>query len=218
MTIKVLIVDDHEIVRTGLTALLNGIADFSVVGEASSALEAIAKTNLLQPDVIIMDIRMPGKNGIEACREIKCSHLETKILMLTSHSDREAVIGSIIAGASGYVLKEIGSQALIEAIKHVNNGRSLLDPDVTRQVFEDIIGRNIDSTGVVKAPDCLTQQEENILTLISLGKTNKEIAKEVFLSENTVRNYISAILAKLKLVNRSQAATYATKYITKRRD
>lgn len=218
MTIKVLIVDDHEIVRTGLTALLNGIADFSVVGEASSALEAIAKTNLLQPDVIIMDIRMPGKNGIEACREIKCSHLETKILMLTSHSDREAVIGSIIAGASGYVLKEIGSQALIEAIKHVNNGRSLLDPDVTRQVFEDIIGRNIDSVGVVKAPDCLTQQEENILTLISLGKTNKEIAKEVFLSENTVRNYISVILAKLKLVNRSQAATYATKYITKRKE
>lgn len=218
MTIKVLIVDDHEIVRTGLIALLNDITDFSVVGEASSALEAVAKSNLLQPDVIIMDIRMPGGNGIEACREIKCIHPKIKVLMLTSHSDRDAINGSIIAGASGYVLKEIGSQALIEAIKHVNSGRSLLDPEITQQVFEDIMDRNRDCLGVVATPDCLTQQEEQILTLISLGKTNKEIAKDVFLSENTVRNYSSAILAKLKLANRSQAATYATKHITKGRD
>lgn len=218
MTVKILIVDDHEIVRTGLAALLNGVPEFTVVGEASSSVEAIAKSNLLQPDVVIMDIRMPGKSGIEACREIKVSHPEIKVLILTAHSDREGVIGSIIAGAHGYVLKQIGSQALIEAINHVYNGKSLLDPDVTQQVFEDIIGRNVNHSEVTGVPDCLTPQEEQILTLISLGRTNKEIAKEIFLSENTVRNYISAILAKLKLINRSQAAAYATKYITNRKN
>lgn len=213
MTIKILIVDDHEIVRTGLTTLLNGVPGFEVVGEAFSPAEAIAKANLLVPDIVLMDIRMPGGSGIEACREILSSHPSIRVIMLTSHSDREAVIGSIIAGAQGYLLKEIGSQGLIDAIKQVYSGNSLLDPSITQQVFDMIkCGREEGEA----APDVLTAQEEHILRLISRGKTNKEIAREIFLSENTVRNYISAMLTKLKLANRSQAAAYATRYLNRK--
>lgn len=213
MSTKILVVDDHEIVRTGLTTLINTVKDLKVIGEASSAAEAIAKAKLLQPDIIIMDIRMPGGSGIEACREIVSEQPAIKVLMLTSHSDNDAVIGSIIAGAQGYILKQIGSEALIEAVHQVSQGKSLLDPSITHQVFEQIKRR---CNAVEEIPDELTAHEEAILKLIALGKTNKEIAKEVFLSENTVRNYISAILSKLRLANRSQAAVYAARYVLKK--
>jgi DNA-binding NarL/FixJ family response regulator len=211
MAIKVLIVDDQEIVRAGIIALLNTDKEFQIVGEASSPAEAIAKTNLLQPDVIIMDIRMPGGSGIEACREIMSKYPSSKVLMLTSYSDEEAVVASIVAGAQGYILKQIGSKELIDAIYKVYNGQSMLDPGVTNCVF-DLLKKGKYCPG--EKPGCLTPQEETIIKLIAKGKTNKEIAKELYLSEKTIRNYVSAILTKLNFSHRSEAAVYATKYLT----
>jgi two-component system, NarL family, response regulator DevR len=211
MAIKVLIVDDQEIVRVGLITLLNSDPDLQVVGEASSPAEALAKTNLLQPDIVIMDIRMPGGSGIEACREVISKYPSIKVLILTSYSDEEAVVASIIAGAHGYILKQIGSKELIEAIYKVINGQSMLDPGVTSYVF-DLLKKGIYRPG--EKSDCLSQQEETILKLIAKGKTNKEIAKEIFLSEKTIRNYVSAILAKMNFHHRSEAAVYAAKYLS----
>jgi two-component system, NarL family, response regulator DevR len=211
MAIKVLIVDDQEIVRVGLITFLNADPDLQVVGEASSPAEALAKTNLLQPDIVIMDIRMPGGSGIEACREIISKYPSIKVLILTSYSDEEAVVASIIAGAHGYILKQIGSKELIEAIYKVINGQSMLDPGVTSYVF-DLLKKGIYRPG--EKSDCLSQQEETILKLIAKGKTNKEIAKEIFLSEKTIRNYVSTILAEMNFHHRAEAAVYAAKYLS----
>lgn len=211
MPIQIMIVDDHEIVRAGLTTLLEKVPDFCVIGEASSPAEAIAKANLLQPDIIIMDIRMPGGSGIEACREILSRHPRIKVLMLTSHSDQEAIYSSIIAGAKGYILKEIGSDAFVDVIYKISEGKSLLDPGITQQVFDMLKGKSKTTGDPDIIANQLTSQEELILKLVAQGKTNKEIARELYLSENTIRNYISSMLGKLKLTNRSQAAAYATR-------
>ena len=202
-TLKVLVVDDHDIVRKGLTTLISRQQDLSVAGEAGTAAEAVAKANELAPDVVVLDIRLPDASGIEACREIRSQNSNIKVLMLTSYSDEEAVMGSIMAGASGYLLKEIRSQEIVEAIRQVGTGRSLLDPAVTAGVLERVRrGKEDDKLAQ------LTDQEQRILDLVAQGKTNKEISQEVNLSDKTVKNYVSNILGKLEVARRSQAAAY----------
>lgn len=201
--IRVLLVDDHEMVRIGLATILNRSPHFQVVAEAADCDEAINMAGLHQPDVIVMDIRMPGRSGIEACREILSNHPNMNVLMLTSYADEEAVVASVMAGAKGYVLKQIGSRALIEAIERVVRGESLIDPELLHKVMSRL------QTKKKPATESLNEREREILILIGQGKTNKEIAEIVFLSEKTVRNYVSNILHKLNLSHRSQAAVYA---------
>ena len=202
-TLTVLVVDDHDIVRKGLTTLICRQQDLSVAGEAGTAAEAVAKASELAPDVVVLDIRLPDASGIEACREIRSQNSNIKVLMLTSYSDEEAVMGSIMAGASGYLLKEIRSQEIVEAIRQVGTGGSLLDPAVTASVLERVRrGKDADKL------DQLTNQEKRILELVTQGKTNKEISQEINLSDKTVKNYVSNILGKLEVARRSQAAAY----------
>lgn len=205
---KVLIVDDHEVVRLGLTALLNQKEGFVVVGEAGNASEAVQKTLELEPDIIIMDIRLGEESGIDACRQIKDVKPDAKVIMLTSYADDEAVFASIMAGAVGYVLKKIGSNELLRALESIRRGEALLDPKVTEQVLkrmQDLAAHQNKEEGL------LTEKEQKIILLIAEGKTNREIAEVLFLGEKTVRNYVSNILSKLDLCNRSQLASYATK-------
>jgi DNA-binding NarL/FixJ family response regulator len=210
-TLRVLVVDDHDIVRKGLTTLISRQQDLSVAGEAGTAAEAVAKANELTPDVVVLDIRLPDASGIEACREIRSQNSNIKVLMLTSYSDEEAVMGSIMAGASGYLLKEIRSQEIVEAIRQVGAGRSLLDPAVTAGVLERVRrGKDDDKLNQ------LTDQEQSILELVAQGKTNKEISQEVNLSDKTVKNYVSNILGKLEVSRRSQAAAYVAERRSRR--
>ncbi|MCH8745328.1 MAG: response regulator transcription factor [Chloroflexi bacterium] len=202
-TLRVLVVDDHDIVRKGLTTLISRQHDLSVAGEAGTAAEAVAKASELAPDVVVLDIRLPDASGIEACRDIRSQNSNIKVLMLTSYSDEEAVMGSIMAGASGYLLKEIRSQEIVEAIRQVGAGRSLLDPAVTAGVLERV-RRGKDDDKLAQ----LTDQEQRILELVAEGKTNKEISQIVNLSDKTVKNYVSKILGKLEVSRRSQAAAY----------
>lgn len=210
-TLTVLVVDDHDIVRKGLTTLISRQQDLSVAGEAGTAAEAVAKASKLAPDVVVLDIRLPDASGIEACREIRSQNSNIKVLMLTSYSDEEAVMGSIMAGASGYLLKEIRSQEIVEAIRQVGTGRSLLDPAETAGVLERVRrGKEDDKLAQ------LTDQEQRILDLVAQGKTNKEISQEVNLSDKTVKNYVSNILGKLEVARRSQAAAYVAERRSRR--
>lgn len=205
--IRVLLVDDHEMVRVGLATILNRSPNCEVIGEAGTSEEAIEMAFRLLPDVIVMDIRMPGRSGIEACRDILAAHPEIKVLMLTSYADEEAVVASIISGAKGYVLKKIGSRALIEAIVKVMQGESLIDQDLLLKVMNRLQNKR-------ESPDDkLSDREKEILKLIGQGKTNKEIANSLFLSDKTVRNYVSNILHKLDFSNRSQAVIYAIRNV-----
>jgi DNA-binding NarL/FixJ family response regulator len=202
------LVDDHAVVREGLAAVLGRCTGLEVVGEAGSAAEAIEVADRTRPDVVVMDIRMPGGSGIEACREIVSRWPDVRILVLTSYADDEAVLASIAAGAAGYVLKQVGSQGLIEAIRRVAAGGSLLDPGVTGQVLAEVR-----RTAMARDPELalLSNQERRILSLIATGKTNREIARVVYLSEKTVRNYVSGIFTKLNLANRAEAAAFAAR-------
>jgi DNA-binding NarL/FixJ family response regulator len=202
---RVMIVDDHEVVREGLRSLLRRRPDLVVVGEADSVESAVREARTTVPDVIIMDVRLPDGSGVEACREIRSERPETKVLMLTSHADEDAVFASIMAGAVGYLLKQTRTGILIEAIERVMRGESLLDPAVTHRVLERV------RTGKIEADDELalvSVQERKVLDLIGEGKTNKEIAKDMVLSDKTVKNYVSRILAKLNLRRRSEAAAF----------
>lgn len=205
MTIRLLLVDDFEIVRIGLRLALSFIDDFVIVGEAGTAEECIGKTREVQPDVILMDVRLPDRSGIEACREVLAEHSNTRVIMLTSYADEDAVVASIVAGAQGFVMKEGNSDALSKAIMTVAAGGTILDSVLTRNVLEKL--QQIDSSKHSK--EQLTEREYEILTLIGQGLTNKEIAQRIYLSENTVRNYVSSILHKLGFKNRSQAAVYS---------
>ena len=201
--LKIMIVDDHDIVRKGLAMLVSRQDDLSVVAEAGTVAEAVEKARESGPDVVVMDIRLPDGTGIEACRDIRDENPDVKVLMLTSYSDEEAVMGSIMAGASGYLLKEIRSQEIVDAIRRVGAGQSLLDPSVTASVLERV------RRG--KEPDALaqlTEQEQRILELIADGQTNREIAGQINLSDKTVKNYVSNILGKLEVSRRSQAAAF----------
>ncbi len=208
--IRLLIADDHEMVRLGLRSILESDVRITVVGEAGSPQDAVYQATLLRPDVVLMDVRMPGGSGIEACREILGRHLGTRVIVLTSFADEDAVYQSIMAGASGYLLKEINKSALIDAVVAVYEGRSLLDPEVTRKVLERIRKMATTSDEVAKA--ALSPQEKRVLRLAAQGKTNKQIAAELFLSDKTVKHHISNILGKLNLSSRAQAAVWATQH------
>ncbi len=203
--IRVLIVDDHEVVREGLRALLKRRPELAVVGEADSVASSIEEARRTEPDVVIMDVRLPDGSGVEACREIRAQRPETKVIMLTSYADDDAVFASIMAGATGYLLKQTRTQALTDAIERAMRGESLLDPAVTQRVLQ-----RVRTAGKEKDDELslLSEQERKILDLIAEGKTNKEIAQEVFLSDKTVKNYVSSILSKLNLRRRSEAAAF----------
>ena len=205
--LKILLVDDHEVVRLGLKSLISRYPQFEVVAEAENATDAVKKAANHQPDVVVMDIRLPGRSGIEATREILKNNPETKVIMLTSYAEEELLFEAITAGASGYVLKQIGSGELIRALETIGSGEALLDPALTQRVFDRV--REASRKAEEEAFSTLTNQELRILALVSKGKTNKEIADEIFLSEKTVRNYVSSIFSKLNLSTRAEAAAYA---------
>jgi len=208
--LRILVVDDHEVVRQGLTALLGRRDEFQVVAEAGSLSEALAATRRFVPDLVVMDVRLPDGSGIEACREIRSEYPAIKVVMLTSYPDEEAVLSAIIAGASGYLLKQVRGRDLVAALVAVGRGDSLLDPAVTERVLERV--RRVASGGERDDLADLTAQERKILMLVADGKTNKEIAAEVFLSDKTVKNYVSSILAKLNLQRRAQAAAFVARH------
>jgi DNA-binding NarL/FixJ family response regulator len=208
--LRVLVVDDHEVVREGLVSLLNRRDGFEVVAEAGTVAEAIEQARRFEPDIVVMDVRLPDGSGIEACREIRAERPATRVLMLTSYPDEEAVLSAIVAGASGYLLKQTRARDLVAALEAVGHGESLLDPAVTEKVLERV--RRLATGGVADDLAALTSQEQKILLLVAEGKTNKEIAADVFLSDKTVKNYVSSILSKLNLERRTQAAAYVAKH------
>jgi two-component system response regulator DevR len=205
-SLRILIVDDHEVVREGLRVLLNRRPGFSVVAEASTVEGAVAEAARTKPDVVIMDVRLPDGSGVEACREIRQENPDTKVIMLTSYADEEAVLTSILAGAAGYLLKQTRGRALAEAVEAVARGESSLDTAVTQKVMERL--RAAGSRTVDDPLASLSEQEHKILLLIANGKTNKEIAEEIYLSDKTVKNYVSSILSKLNLRRRAEAAAF----------
>ena len=207
---RIILVDDHEVVRLGLKSLLERHPEFEVVGEASSARDALEQVALLEPSVVVMDIRLPGTSGIEACEQIVDNYPNIKVIMLTSYAEDEMLFSAIRAGASGYILKQIGSDDLIKALEAVSRGEALLDPAVTQRVFQEV--RRAVKEEEASAFAHLSQQEKHVLLLVSEGKTNREIAKALFLGEGTVRNYVSSILSKLGVNNRAEAAAYAVEH------
>ena len=206
-SIRILIADDHEVVRIGLVSLLDRQAGFTVVAEARSGDEAVRLARIHRPDVVVMDIRMPNGSGTDACRAITAELPNTPVVMLTSYADEEALFEAIAAGASGYVLKRIGSDELVNAIRTVADGRSMLDPAVTAAVLERL--RNAAHAEESGAFGDLTEQERRVLAHLAQGESNREIATAMQLAEKTVRNYVSNVLAKLSLSSRAQAAAFA---------
>ena len=207
-----MLVDDHEVVRQGIRALVEAAGDMMVVGEASGVGEAVERAMTTRPDVVVMDVRLADGSGIEATREIRAARPETRVIMLTSFADDEALFASIMAGASGYVLKQVRSNDLVRSIRAVAEGQSLLDPAVTGSVLERLRkGKHL-----VMDPKLarLSPQEERILALVADGKTNKEIGGELKLAEKTVKNYVSAILSKLEVTRRAEAAAYLARRTT----
>ncbi len=207
---RILLVDDHEVVRLGLKALLERHPQFEIIGEATTAREALELVGNYHPDVVVMDIRLPGTSGIEACEEITNRYPETRVIMLTSYAEDEMLFSAIRAGASGYMLKQVGGEDLVRAIEAVGRGEALLDPAVTQRVFQEV--RRAVKEEEASAFAHLSQQEKHVLLLVSEGKTNREIAKALFLGEGTVRNYVSSILSKLGVNNRAEAAAYAVEH------
>ena len=209
--ITVYLLDDHDVVREGLRFLLERSDDIRVVGESGSAVEATARIPALKPDVAVLDARLPDGSGIEVCRAVRSVDDSIRALILTSYDDDEALFAAIMAGASGYVLKEIRSSDLVSAIRHVAGGGSLVDPSLTAKVLERV--RN----GPATAPELaeLTEQELKLLALIAEGLTNRQIGERMFLAEKTVKNYVSSILAKLGLERRTQAAVLASRLLGK---
>lgn len=202
-----MLVDDHEVVRLGLQALFAQTDTIEVVAEAGSVAEAVKGAARHRPDVVLMDLRLPDGSGIDACREILSSQPGTRVLFLTSHADEEAVVSTILAGATGYPLKEIGSQALINAIERVHGGQSILDPKVTKAVLERMSAFARKAASAKRsASDELSPQERRILALVVDGKTNKEIGTALGLSDKTVKNYLSNAFQKLHVRRRSEAA------------
>ena len=198
--------DDHEVVRQGVRALLESSGDIVVVGEAANASEAIARIPALRPDVAILDVRVPDGNGIEVCRDVR-SRVGTNCLMLTSYSDDEALFEAIMAGAAGYVLKQVRGTELVTAVKRVAAGESLLDPAITERVLNRLRSHSDEDPRLAR----LTPQERRILHLIADGMTNRQIAREMHLAEKTIKNYVSNLLTKLGMERRTEAAVFATR-------
>jgi DNA-binding NarL/FixJ family response regulator len=204
----VLICDDHEVVREGLRTLLAGRPEMRVVAEAGTVADAIEAAARETPDVVIMDVRLPDGSGVEACRSIREILPTTRVIMLTSYPDDEALYASIVAGASGYLLKRTRGRALVEAIDTVSKGRALLDPDVTARVLDRVRRGRADEDPALAS---LTDQERRVLEQLATGKTNREIGEVLFLSEKTIKNYVSRILEKLGLHRRAEAAAFAAR-------
>ena len=209
-SIRVMIVDDHEVVRSGLKAILEPEDDLEVVGEASSGSESVQKVPLLNPHLVLMDVRMEEMSGIEACCLIKSAHPQVNVLMLTSFGEEEAVMASIMAGASAYLLKNVGRAELIRAIRGVAAGKNLLDPTVTKRVMERLA--QLTAKEEVREIEGLSQREKEVLALIARGDTNRTIAEQLVISEHTARNHVSRILDKLGLTRRSEAAVFAVRH------
>jgi DNA-binding NarL/FixJ family response regulator len=207
MTVRVFLLDDHELVREGIRTLLESDGDIEVVGEAGTASEALTRIPLAKPDVAILDVRLEEGNGIEVCREVRSTVPEMACLILTSFADDEALYASVMAGAAGFVLKQIKARDLIEDVKKVANGESLMDPRAVARVVERIANPPPGDPVL----ESLSPQERRVLDLIAEGQTNKQIAESMFLAEHTVKNYITGLLRKLKMASRTEAAIYATK-------
>ena len=205
-----MLVDDHEVVRLGMKSLLERRADFELVAEAATAEEAVQKALVHQPDIVLMDIRLAGGSGIDACERITTQLPQTKVVMLTSYADDDLLFSAIRAGAVGYVLKQIGSSQLISAIESAARGEATLDPSLTQRVFNEV--RRAIQTEESGTFAELTPQEMQVLALIVEGKTNREIAAALYLSEGTVRNYVSSVLSKLGVSNRAEAAAFAVQH------
>ena len=207
MTIRIFLVDDHEVVRTGLRALLESAEDLEVVGEAGTVADAVVRIPLAKPDVAVLDVRLPDGSGIEVCREVRSDHPDVACLMLTSYADDEALLAAVMAGAAGYVLKQVGGTDLVADVRKVAAGGSLLDPRLTERVLDRIRqGPQED-----KRLATLTAQERRILDQIAQGRTNRQIGEELFLAEKTVKNYVSNLLAKLGMQRRTEAAVFAAR-------
>lgn len=214
-TIHVVLADDHDLVRAGLKSALRGQEDFSVVGEARDGLEAVREAKRLRPELVVLDVRMPRLNGIEACREIRAEVPEANVLMLTSFADEKAVMAAIVAGASGFMLKEIQTAELIEAMRTVGRGGKTLDPVSAAAVIDQIRRGNVVSEEDRLAQQ-LTEREQRILELIADGMTNREIGEQLYLSEKTVKHHVSDILGKLGLSRRVEAAAFAIRRASSR--
>jgi DNA-binding NarL/FixJ family response regulator len=204
---RVFLLDDHEIVRRGLRELLEGEEDLVVAGEAGTAEEALSRIPATRPDVAVLDVRLPDGDGVEVCREVRSRHPEVNCLILTSFADDEALFSAILAGASGYVLKQVRGTDLVDAIRRVAQGQSLLDPTVTARVLERLRSPQAPDQGLKS----LTEQERRILDLIAEGLTNRQIGERMYLAEKTVKNYVSNVLLKLGMSRRSEAAAYAAR-------
>lgn len=204
--IRLLLVDDHTVVRMGLATLFGTVAHVLLVGQAGTAAQAVAEVRRCQPDVVIMDVRLPDGSGIEACREIRSERPQTRVVMLTSYPDEDAVVASIMAGAAGYLLKQSEPEQLIEAVENVARGGSLLDPAVTHTVLQWM--QRLGSPDAGDPLSGLSEQERNVLRLLAEGKTNRDIAATLYLSEHTVKTYVSNILQKLHLSRRAEAAAF----------
>jgi DNA-binding NarL/FixJ family response regulator len=208
--VRVMVVDDHEVVRQGVRALLNRRPGWSVVAEAGTVAQAVELALREKPDVVVMDVRLPDGSGVEACREIRSEIPDTRVLMLTSYADDEAVMSSVLAGASAYLLKQTHGEQLVEALDSVARGETILDPQVTTRVLDQL-------RGIIAADDReaqVTETEHKILLLIAEGKTNREIAAELYFSDKTVKNYVSNILSKLDMHRRTEAAAYIARRTT----
>ncbi len=208
--LRVMLVDDHEIVRAGIRSLLEAVPEFEVVAEAGTVTEAIHQAGECSPDIVVMDVRLADGSGIEATREIRARHPQVQVLMLTSYADDDALFASIMAGAAGYVLKQVRSGELVSAIRIVGSGGSLLDAEVTMQALDRLRrGKHLLTDERLAR---LSAQEEKILGLVAHGRTNREIGDELHLAEKTVKNYVSSILSKLEVARRAEAAAYLVKH------
>lgn len=204
--LRVLLVDDHEVIRVGLRTVLSQNHGLMVVGEAASMADAIGQAKKIKPDLVLMDVRLPDGSGIDACREILANRSDTKVIFLTSYSNDDSLLAAVLAGAQGYVLKEINSTALIDAIDKVANGQSILDSAVTDRALAWL--RGLKNGERVPGTERLSPQEERVLMLVAEGRTNKEIAVALELSDKTVKNYLANIFQKLRITRRAQAAAF----------
>ena len=213
MTLRIFLVDDHEVVRRGVRDLLDAEDDFEVVGEAGSVDEALRRVASVAPDVAVLDVRLPDGSGVELCRELRVSHPKLACLMLTSFDDDEALFEAIVAGAAGYVLKQVKGNDIVNAVRQVGAGRSLLDATMTSRVMERLRNGSAEDPRLAG----LSGQERRILELLAEGKTNRQIAGDMFLAEKTVKNYVSNLLTKMGMSRRTEAAVYAARQAERHR-
>jgi DNA-binding NarL/FixJ family response regulator len=205
--IRIVLIDDHEVVRAGIKAMIDAQDDMEVVGEAGTAEDGVRRVGYDEPDVVVLDVRLPDGSGVESCRDIRTRFPDVKVLMLTSFADEEALLAAILAGASGYVLKRVKGTDLVNDIRRVGAGESLLDPEMTEKLFERLRSGPKSDPLLAK----LSDQEREIVSHIAEGKTNKQIADDMFLAEKTVKNYVSNLLAKMGMSRRSEAAAYVAR-------